>query len=175
MMRSSSSFESATAVARSSTSFWSAWAWMRALACLSRRMQLWSFEYFAMGVVGQEAQPMRQRQLVLDLAGRAVGHVEEAQVVRFAVPRAALDDVRGDRDRGAAELGRQPEHLLAREARRSLVDGERQAIGQLERSQLRVVSHEQEPPAYSLQSPAYQMRHLHPQVDERSEEHTSEL
>ena len=61
MMRSSSSFESATAVARSSTSFWSAWAWMRALACSRRRMQLWSFEYFAMSVVETPKRSARSR------------------------------------------------------------------------------------------------------------------
>ena len=61
MMRSSSSFESATAVARSSTSFWSACAWMRAFACFRRRRQLCSFEYLAMSVVETSKRSARSR------------------------------------------------------------------------------------------------------------------
>ena len=76
----------------------------------------------------------RTELLVLDLAGRGVGDVEDAQVVGLGGAGTALDDVGGYGDGPTSELGGQPEEFLPWERAGVLVDGERQAVCQFEGS-----------------------------------------
>ncbi len=98
------------------------------------------------------AEIVRQKQIVIELAGGSLGNRQEPRQFGIAVASASFGDVRRDRHGCASQLAGQPVPLLLREAAGVTVQVQGQLVGSLPHPQIAKVPH-LAPPAETLTAP----------------------